>query len=457
MSILKRLWPQRITPQLGLLLLLALLASNAIAMLYLQRTGALIHPLSRTLAVERLITAYHAAQGLSAQDASSLLASMQTPDSHFWVASEPAADNLDMRPEEQRLITELRRRVTLPAGTDIGMQLERISGGPAREHVFVAAGWAPLKLRTSIQLHSGEYLNAIQHPAGGYEWGRMLTYTLPVTTIPVLLIVIFFMRRVVQPVKSLARATERVSRGEWIAPLPLSGPQEARDLTTAFNVMQERIARHVEGRTRMLAAISHDLNTPITELRLQMELLEDGPQRDDMLESLDELRAMVRETLNFVRGDAVQEATVDVSLTAMLDDLAKRYASMGQPMSWRRGEDIHCRCRPLALKRALTNLIDNALCHAGDATVSLCTEAGGDIRLEVLDHGPGIEPAWLTQVFEPFVQLSQSGADHTQGGGLGLGLAIARSCIQAHGGELILENRPPAGLCAVVRLPALVP
>ncbi|QHF01669.1 HAMP domain-containing protein [Pseudomonas asturiensis] len=442
------------TQQLGVLLLLALLASNAIAMLYLQRTGALIHPLSRTLAIERLITAYHATQGLSADDASRLLSAMQTPDSELWVSRDPIANTLDMRAEEHRLVADLRKRLTLPDNTTIGMQLERISGGPAREHVFVAAGWAPLRLRTSIDLLNGSQLNAIQHPAGGYEWGRMLAYTLPVTTIPVLLIVVFFMRRIVQPIKSLAQATERVSRGEWIPPLPITGPQEARDLTTAFNVMQERIARHVEGRTRMLAAISHDLNTPITELRLQMELLEDGPERDDMLESLDELRAMVRETLNFVRGDAVQEAMVDLSLTRLLDDLARRYTNMGQPIGWKSGQDeIRFRCRPLALKRALTNLIDNALKHAGDASVSAWTESDGQIRLEILDHGPGIEQDWLTQVFEPFVQLSQSGTDSAQDGGLGLGLAIARACIQAHGGELTLENRPPAGLCAVVRLP----
>lgn len=453
MKWLKCLWPKRMTQQLGLLLLLALLASNGVAMLYLQRTGALIHPLSRTLAIERLITAYHAAQGLSADDASHLLSAMQTPDSELWVSKDPIANTLDMRAEEHRLVADLRKRLTLPDETTIGMQLERISGGPAREHVFVAAGWAPLRLRTSIDLLNGSQLNAIQHPAGGYEWGRMLAYTLPVTTIPVLLIVVFFMRRIVQPIQNLAQATERVSRGEWIPPLPMTGPQEARDLTTAFNVMQERIARHVEGRTRILAAISHDLNTPLTELRLHLELLEDGPERDDMLESLDELRAMVRETLNFVRGDAVQEAMVDISLTGLLDDLARRYSSMGQPIGWDGQDEIRCRCRPLALKRALTNLIDNALKHAGDASVSVWTEPDGPIRLEVLDHGPGIEQAWLTHVFEPFVQLSQSGADTKQGGGLGLGLAIARSCVQAHGGELTLENRPPAGLCAIVRLP----
>jgi signal transduction histidine kinase len=163
---------------------------------------------------------------------------------------------------------------------------------------------------------------------------------------------------------------------------------------------------------------------------------------------------MVRETLNFVRGDSVQEATVRISLNAMLDDLARRYQTLGQPVIWVGSEPVDCDCRPLALKRALTNLIDNALHHAGDATISLSREEGGMIRMEVLDHGPGIEPSWLTQVFEPFVQLGRGGADVSQGGGLGLGLAIARACIQAHGGELALENRPPAGLCAVVRLPA---
>lgn len=442
------------THQLGVLLLLALLASNAIAMLFLQRTGALIHPLSRTLTLERLVTAYHVAHELSAKDASRVLATMATDDARFWIAEQPDVSPFDMHKEERRLASDLGARLALTTEMPVSIQLERTTGGPAREQVFFRAGWAPLRLRTSIILPNGQSLNSLQHPAGAYEWSRLLAYTLPVTTIPVLLIVIFFMRRIVQPVKTLAEATERVSRGEWIAPLPLSGPQEARDLTTAFNVMQERIARHVEGRTRMLAAVSHDLNTPITELRLQMELVEDGPLRDDMLESLDELRAMVAETLNFVRGDAVQEPTVTVSLNEMLDDLARRYRTLEQPVTWASAEAISCRCRPLALKRALTNLIDNALRHAGDAHISLVREDGGMVRLEILDHGPGIEPAWLTQVFEPFVQLGRGGADASQGGGLGLGLAIARACIQAHGGELALENRPPAGLCAVVRLPA---
>lgn len=448
MRALSRLWPRSLARQLSLLLLLALLASNAIAMLFLQRTGSLIHPLSRSFALERLNTAHHTAVDLPPAETEHLLAAMSADDARFWIASTPEVAPFELRPEEQRLANELRSQLQLDSAATIGMQLERISGADARTHVFSPAGWAPLRLRSSIALSGGLYLNAVQFPAGAYEWGRVLAYSLPVTTLPVLLIVMFFIARVVRPIKTLARATQRVSRGEWIAPLPERGPQEARDLTAAFNTMQANLARHVEGRTRMLAAVSHDLNTPITELRLQVELLEPGATRDDMLESLAELSAMVRETLNFVRDDALQEPTTSVSLNSLLDDLAKRYQRLRQPVTWHGAPPLMLTCRPLALKRALTNLIDNALHHAGDAGLSLYRQDDGWLCIEILDHGQGLPEDWLSKVFEPFVQRGVSD------GGVGLGLAIARACIQAHGGELVLENRAPAGLCAVVRLPA---
>lgn len=442
--------------QLSLLLLLALVGANVIAIMVLQGTGSLIHPLSRSFSLERLITAHHAARTLPRDEARHLLAAMSTEDARFWIGASAEVGVHALRPEEYRLEQLLRTRLEAESHTQVGMQLERLGGGDARAQVFSSAGWAPLRLRTSIGLPDGLQLNAVQHPAGAYDWGRVLAYSLPVTTVPVLLIVMFFIGRVVRPVKTLAQATERVRRGEWIAPLPLQGPLEARELTAAFNSMQASIARHVEGRTRMLAAVSHDLNTPITELRLQLELLEVGSVRDDMLESLDELRAMVRETLNFVRGDAVQETTTTVLMDVMLDELAKRYRLLQRPVHWSGAPPMAVTCRPLALKRALTNLIDNALHHGGDAVLILQRETDHMVRIEVLDHGAGLPQDWLDKVFEPFVQLGRAGADAQSGGGLGLGLAIARACIQAHGGELSLENRPPAGLCAVVRLPAAI-
>lgn len=455
MKRLSRCFPKRMGNQLALLLVLALVISNAIAIACIQFTGALLHPVSRMLALERLTIAYQAAESLPAAEAGRLLASMNAGDTRFWIAAHPDVSPFDMRPEERRLVADLAARPPGAQGTSIVMQLESRDGGLARGHVFSAARWEPLRLRTTIQLADGRYLNGIQHPIQAYEWSRLLSYSLPVASVPLLLMAAFFMRRVVRPVKTLADATDRVSRGEWIAPLPLSGPLEARELTQAFNVMQERIARHVEGRTRMLAAISHDLNTPITELRLQVELLAEGPERDDMLESLAELSAMASETLNFVRGDATQESTSRLSVTDMIDDLAKRYRILGHQVTWTGAAPMMIRGRPLALKRALGNLIDNAIAYGGDATLGLRREAD-KIRLEIRDRGPGIDAACLEQVFEPFVQLGQHGdlGERKIGAGVGLGLSIARACIHAHGGELILENRPPAGLCAVVLLPA---
>lgn len=449
MTWLKRLWPRRLIHQLTLLLILALLASHAIAVLLLQRTGTLLHPLSRVQVLERLGSAYHAATGLRKDDGERMLARMNGAETRFWISTDADVPAFEMHPEELRLTSALATELKVPASA-IHMQLERIGGGPAREDVLSPAGWEPLRLRSSITLPSGLYLNALQQPSGAYEWSRLLAYALPMSIVPILSILLFFVARVVSPFRTLAAATERISRGERLSAPMLAGPREAQELSQAFNLMQERLARHVEGRTRMLAALSHDLNTPLTELRLQLELLDDGPLRDDLLDSLDELRDMVAETLGFIRDDAVQEPTMRLSLNELLDDLARRYRTLGQPLDWQAGAELFCHGRPLALKRALTNLIDNALHYGGDASIRLEQAAESEIRLLILDHGPGIDPARLEQVFEPFVQL-----DETQGRrGLGLGLAIARACIQAHGGELTLENRPLAGLCAMVRLPA---
>ena len=152
MYALNRLWPRTLARQLSLLLLLALLASNAIAMLFLQRTGSLIHPLSRSFSLERLGIAHHTAIDLTSTETEHLLAGMSHDDTRFWIAPTPEVALFELRPEEQRLANELRRHLQLDDTATIGMQLERISGADARTHVFSPAGWAPLRLRTSVPL-----------------------------------------------------------------------------------------------------------------------------------------------------------------------------------------------------------------------------------------------------------------------------------------------------------------
>ena len=441
--------------QLVLLLVAALLLANLIAIVGIQFVGSLLHPMSRSLALERLTVAWQVTQALDSPGASPLLAAMREDGARFWQESQPEVASFPMRREERRLASELTSRLGLPADMPIIMQLERSDGGLARGHIFSASRWEPLRLRTTIALADGRYLNGIQPMFQSWEWSRLLAYSLPVACVPLMLISIFFILRVVRPIRTLASATDRVSRGEWTSPLPLAGPQEARELTRAFNLMQVRLARHIESRTRMLAAMSHDLNTPLTGLRLQVELLDPGPAQDDMLESLNDLRAMVSETLNFVRGEASQEQSQRCSLTSLLEERVRRYQQLGKPVQWQGAEEIVIDCRPLALRRALGNLLDNAFTYGGDATLTLYQAADG-VHIEVLDHGPGITPENLEQAFEPFVRLHDKPQpeQHQSGGGLGLGLSIARACIHAHGGELTLQNRPPAGLCAVIMLPS---
>ncbi len=441
--------------QLGVLLLLALLVSNGVAMLVLQRAGTLLHPLADAQALERLAIAYQIATRLPPVQAQPLLAAMSSGKLSVQRAPSAQVAALDMRTEERRLARQLRRTLGLGEATPVWMQLERVDGSHARVQVLHPSGWAPLRLRSSVRLPDGQWLNAVQHPAGGYEWRRLLAYSLPVSTLPVLLIAYVFVYRVVRPFRCLAQATEQVSRGEWSTPLRLSGPREARELTAAFNTMQERLGRHVESRTRMLAALGHDFGTPITELRLQLELLPDSPERQDMLDSLAELAAMVRETLAFVRDDAQHEPLQRFSLTALLEALVLRYRRLGRTLDWSGAPPAWCLGRPLALKRALSNLIDNAFVHGGGAELTLRADDAHGWRLEIRDHGPGIPEEWLEQVMEPFVQLAPADAAQPgHRGGMGLGLAIARACIQAHGGELVLENRTP-GLCAIVQLPGV--
>lgn len=451
----RKVFPTQLANQLALLLTVAVLLSNLIAMFILQQTGALIHPLSRDLVIERITTAYVLASHVEDTAVAQALATMQSDNARYWLSLTPDVAPHPMREEELRLSKELSSRITPVPIEPVMVQLERHDGGMARTVSFGWVGREPLQLRTSLRLPDARYLNALQHPAEAYEWSRLLAYALPVSSLPLLFILLFFVRRVVKPIKTLAQATEQISQGHWQRPLPLQGPLEAQELTQAFNVMQQHLMYYIESRTRMFSALSHDLNTPVTEIRLLAELLEPGPLRDDILDSLAQLQAMISETINFIRDGSEQEMPEHISLNNLLDELARRYQTLQQPVSWFITESIYCQCRPLALKRALTNLIDNAIYHAGDAEVHAFLDKQ-HIRIVIRDHGPGIPVEQLEQVFEPFIQLGHGGArNRTIGAGLGLGLAIARTCIHAHGGELILENQSPAGLCAVVVLPQL--
>lgn len=229
------------------------------------------------------------------------------------------------------------------------------------------------------------------------------------------------------------------------------GTVEMRRAVQAFNEMQARLRRLVENRTQMLAAISHDLRTPLTLLRLRTEGVESAEEREKMLATIADMDAMIEATLAFVRDDAASAPRQKTDLTALLASIVDDMADAAMPVTMETAPSIVYDCEPAALKRAVRNLIDNAVKYGKAAHVAV-RMAPKTIEIAVEDQGPGIPERELVRVFQPFYRLEESRSRET--GGIGLGLAIALSVVQAHGGELTLANRKEGGLRASIVLPA---
>jgi signal transduction histidine kinase len=221
-------------------------------------------------------------------------------------------------------------------------------------------------------------------------------------------------------------------------------------MSRAFNRMQERLRRLIESRTQMLAALSHDLRTPLTLLRLRTEEVADTEERDKMLTTIGEMDDMIGTTLAFARDEVRAEPRRKVDVAALLASIVDDMADAGLPVTMQPAAPLTRDCQPGALKRAITNLLDNAVKYGKCARVSIAT-AGKAIEITIDDDGPGIPEAELPRVFQPFYRIEESRSRDT--GGTGLGLAIAQAIVQAHGGELTLANRPGSGLRACIILP----
>ena len=309
----------------------------------------------------------------------------------------------------------------------------------------------PRWLLVSVKLDDGRWLNLAAGRPRVPPFGWVFLASLLLSAVAVIGVAVLAVRRITLPLQRLAVAADRLGRGEPVAALPESGPEEVRRTVRAFNGMRERLDRYVRDRTTMLAAVAHDLRTPITSLRLRAEFVEDEETRTKLIGTLEEIQTMAEATLAFAKGDAADEPTRTTDLAALVESIVEDLAAQGQDVLLEAEPDaIMLPCRRFALRRALTNLVENATRYGSAARLSL-SKAGRDVRVTVEDSGPGIPEAQLERVFEPFVRLEASRS--RANGGVGLGLAIARSTIRAHGGDVRLENRTEGGLRATVMLP----
>lgn len=311
-------------------------------------------------------------------------------------------------------------------------------------------GGGPPWVTVAIHLSTGDWLNASADRPPAPPLGKAFLASFLISALAVAAVGALGVRMASAPLRQLTLAADRLGRGERFEPLPERGLQETQRVNAAFNRMRERIDRFIGDRTAMLAAIAHDLRTPITSLRLRAEFIEDAEVRDKVLETIAEMQAMAEAVLAFTRGDAEGEPTRPTDIAALVESIVEDMAEAGKEVRVVEASPVTLSCRPFALKRAVGNLIDNAVAYGSRARVSVQPGPAG-VCIIVDDDGPGIAEAERERVFDPFVRLE--GSRNRETGGVGLGLSIARSIIRAHGGDVTLENREGGGLRASIELP----
>jgi signal transduction histidine kinase len=282
-------------------------------------------------------------------------------------------------------------------------------------------------------------------------WIGPWVLTLLFAAISVTLLGLWTARALTAPLSSFARAAESFSLNGAPAPLPERGPEEIRSVAKALNRMRERITTLMDDRTRMLAAISHDLRTPITRMRLRSEFIEDDGNRSCMLGDLDQMRSMLESVLSFLRNDGKLESMTLVDIASTLQLVTDQFADMGHKVAYDGPQHAMATLRPDDLYRSVTNLVENAVRFGAEATIRL-TMSPNSVTIDVEDDGPGISDARKDAMLEPFVRGDEA-RNMDEAAGFGLGLSIARAIVLAHDGELSLNDRQPHGLVVRIELP----
>ena len=389
----------------------------------------------------------------------SIIRAANSPLVRFDLGTKPLVQHSD-HSDGGLVETRVRALLNDSYSRDIRVELHQIQGAilplPNLSHemtemhlAMMRGELSAIEMNLSISIAGGQWLNVstrFERPPIQWPLYSMLTFGL--TAMALLVAVSWFvMTGLLGPLRRLARASERLGLGEDIDALPERGPQEVRELTAGFNRMQDRLTRFVADRTRVLAALGHDLRSPLTAMRVHSEMVEEDETRESLVATVEEMQSMVEATLTFAKGLSGNEPMQDVDLQSFLEALR---GDMVVPFVLSEGPEITVRLRPNAIRRALRNVIENAVRYGGSATLGWIS-ADGEIEISVTDRGPGIPTAELERVFDPFFRLEESRSMET--GGHGLGLSIARSILRAQGGEISLANHPDGGLIATIRLP----
>jgi signal transduction histidine kinase len=467
---MNRFLPKGLFGQTLLILLAGLIISHAV--------GSWIYTADREQAV-RAVGGFAAAQRIAnltrlVQDAPQewrgrIVAALSDQTFRVLLSSEPPAigpandDTPIAQAIREFLIDQLslgsarqpRVSASLPDGPGFGGWHPMMGRGPMM-HGFGAFGMFGgfRNLQVAVPVSDGQWLSFMTAlPETGPSFSRQFLLSMGMMAIIILAVSVWVVRRVTAPLASLSAAAERLGGDLNAPPMPESGSIETRQASRAFNAMQARLRTLIENRTRMLAAISHDLRTPLTLLRLRAENIENVSEREKMLATIAEMDSMIAATLQFARDESAIEEQRPTDLAALLQSIVDDMADAGLPVKIKPVESVVANCRPDALKRAIRNLLNNAIKYGKTASASIMATPNV-IEIIIDDEGPGIPEQELERVLQPFYRVEGSRSRET--GGIGLGLAITQSIVQTDGGELMLSNRPEGGLRVKVKLPRRV-
>lgn len=438
-----RAWPSSLFVRMALILLLGLLVAQGLS-LWLQwgERATVVSQARGQNFVDRMAEAVRALEATAPAQRS---AALETLSYGNWQVTLISVDQVSQNPPRGAMRNLFSDRLGSPR------EIRPVGGGAAGMGMGMGMMHGNMPRSFDVRLRDGQWVRF----SGGRELDTPalpsdLIVRLLVTLMIVTAVVMLAVRQATQPLKRLAQAADTLGRDLDAPALAEVGPMETRRAAQAFNRMQARIKRLVNERSRALAAVSHDLRTPLTRLRLRAELVDDEKLRDQMAADLDAMAAMIDATLDYLRGlqtsEAVRPIDVNALLASMSEDalvLGRRISVQGQALAPYTG-------RLSALRRALQNLIDNAIKYGSCAHLRVEDDAG-ELRIMVEDEGPGIEPGELARVTEPYYRLDASRNSAT--GGVGLGLSIAKDIALLHGGDLVLANRPQGGLSATLKLP----
>ncbi|QLL66240.1 ATP-binding protein [Sinorhizobium mexicanum] len=429
-----RLWPRTLRARLFVILLAGLAVAHAMsfAVLFSERYIAARSVMFNTLEND-LATSIAILDRLPAAERVAWLDQLGRG-SYRFVLGEGTSGNPVLEADD----AEVASRIQSALGPKYPIEVESISGGGRH-------------FQAHLRLSDGEPLTIDVTPRGVMPVADWLPYVLIAQLSLLVLCSWLAMRLAIRPLANLARAADTLDPNSNTPRLSETGPSEVAYAATAFNAMRDRIAHYLEERVQILAAISHDLQTPITRMKLRAEMAEDSIDRDKLIQDLGEVERLVKEGVTYARSaHGKEEKASRIDLASFIESLAYDYQDTGKAVTVSELGDGALVTRPHALRRILTNLIDNALKFGGSAEIEVQRRADDTVLIRVLDRGPGIPESQLEAVMKPFFRLEQSRNRDT--GGTGLGLAIAQQLAAAIGASLTLRNRDGGGLAAEIAL-----